>query len=110
MELRSSGRGRASDDDERAGKPTAAPAATIPVQPFGGSTIDVLPIQAGTASGTLRADVDPTVVMRVMHGIWYLSDGPEWRADVGRMLDLVIDGLRYRAERDRPRPRTVAQR
>jgi hypothetical protein len=33
--------------------------------------------------------------MRVIHGIWYLPDGPEWRADVGRMLDLVIDGLRY---------------
>jgi AcrR family transcriptional regulator len=52
-------------------------------------------LDAGVASGTLRADVDPTDVMRVMHGIWYLPDGPEWRADVGRMLDLVIDGLRY---------------
>lgn len=52
-------------------------------------------LDAGAASGTLRADVDPTDVMRVIHGIWYLPDGPEWRADVGRMLDLVIDGLRY---------------
>jgi hypothetical protein len=40
-------------------------------------------------------DVDPTDVERVIHGIWYLPDGPQWRADVGRMLDLVIDGLRY---------------
>jgi AcrR family transcriptional regulator len=52
-------------------------------------------LEAGAASGTLRADVDPTDVMRVINGIWYLPDGPEWRADVGRMLDLVIDGLRY---------------
>jgi AcrR family transcriptional regulator len=54
-------------------------------------------LDAGAASGTLRADVNPTDVMRVMHGIWYLPDGPAWRADVGRMLDLIIDGLRYGA-------------
>ena len=50
---------------------------------------------AGSASSCLRADVDPKDVMRVIGGIWYLPNGPEWRADVGRMLDLVIDGLRY---------------
>jgi AcrR family transcriptional regulator len=54
-------------------------------------------LDAGAASGTVRADVDPKDVMRVIHGIWYLPGGPEWRADVGRMLDLVIDGLRYGA-------------
>jgi AcrR family transcriptional regulator len=54
-------------------------------------------LDAGAAAGTLRADVDPTDVMRVINGIWYLPDSPEWRADVGRMLDLVLDGLRYRA-------------
>lgn len=52
-------------------------------------------LDAGAASGCLRCDVDPKDVMRVINGIWYLPDGPEWRADVGRMLDLVIDGLRY---------------
>jgi AcrR family transcriptional regulator len=52
-------------------------------------------LDAGAASGTLRADVNPTDIMRLIHGIWYLPDGPEWRADVGRMLDLVIDGLCY---------------
>jgi AcrR family transcriptional regulator len=54
-------------------------------------------LEAGADSGSVRADVDPKDVMRVMHGIWYLPSGPEWRADVGRMLDLVIDGLRYGA-------------
>jgi AcrR family transcriptional regulator len=52
-------------------------------------------LEAGAASGTLRADVDPTDVMRVINGIWYLPSGPAWRDDVGRMLGLVIDGLRY---------------
>ena len=54
-------------------------------------------LEAGVASRTVRADVNPTDVMRVINGIWYLPGGPEWRADVGRMLDLVIDGLRYGA-------------
>jgi AcrR family transcriptional regulator len=54
-------------------------------------------LDAGAAAGTLRADVDPKDVMRVMNGIWYLPAGPEWREDVGRMLDLLIDGLRYGA-------------
>ena len=52
-------------------------------------------LEAGAATGTLRADVDPKDVIRVINGIWYLPAGPEWRSDVGRMLDLVIDGLRY---------------
>jgi AcrR family transcriptional regulator len=54
-------------------------------------------LEAGARSGTLRADVDPKDVMRVINGIWYVPSGPEWRADIGRMLDLVIDGLRYGA-------------
>lgn len=52
-------------------------------------------LDAGAADGTLRADVDPKDVMRVLNGIWYLPDGPDWRDSVGKMLGLVIDGLRY---------------
>ena len=33
--------------------------------------------------------------MRVVNAIWYLPGGAQWRDTVGRMLDLVIDGLRY---------------
>jgi AcrR family transcriptional regulator len=62
-------------------------------------------LEAGAADGTLRVGVDPTDVMRVVSGIWYLPAGPEWRADVGRMLDLVIDGLRYGARAGAPRAR-----
>jgi hypothetical protein len=52
-------------------------------------------LEAGAGDGTLRGDVDPKDVMRVMNGIWYLPGGPEWRDHVGKMLDLVIDGMRY---------------
>ncbi len=57
-------------------------------------------LEAGAASGVLRPDSDPDDVMRVISAIWYLPDGPEWRRDVDRMLDLVIDGLRYGATED----------
>ncbi len=62
-------------------------------------------LDAGVAAGTLRADVDPEDVMRVINGIWYLPDSPQWRDTVGRMLDLVIDGLRYGVD-DRAQQRT----
>jgi len=54
-------------------------------------------LDAGARTGTLRAGVDPKDVIRVINGIWYLPSGPQWREDVGRMLDLVVDGLRYGA-------------
>ena len=62
-------------------------------------------LDAGAASGALRADVTPDDVMRIINGIWYLPAGPEWRDTVGRMLDLVIDGLRYGVP-DPAQPRT----
>jgi AcrR family transcriptional regulator len=54
-------------------------------------------LDAGARTGTLRVGVDPKDVIRVINGIWYLPSGPQWREDVGRMLDLVVDGLRYGA-------------
>src|SRR5215217_1954126 len=54
-------------------------------------------LDAGATDGSLRADVDPEDVMRVINASWLLPDGPQWRDTVGRMLDLVIDGLRYGA-------------
>jgi AcrR family transcriptional regulator len=54
-------------------------------------------LKAGAAAGTLRPDADAKDVICVMNGIWYLPAGPAWRESVGRMLGLVIDGLRYGA-------------
>jgi AcrR family transcriptional regulator len=61
-------------------------------------------LDAGAADGTLRRDVDPEDVMRIINASWYLTDGPEWRASVGRMLALVIDGLRYGTPDQRRQP------
>jgi len=56
-------------------------------------------LDAGARDGTLRADVDPEDVLRIVNASWILPDGPEWRDTVGRMLGLVIDGLRYGSAR-----------
>ena len=52
-------------------------------------------LDAGSASGTLRADIAPEDVMRVIGSIWNVPSGPQWRETIGNMLKLVIDGLRY---------------
>jgi len=44
-------------------------------------------------------------VMCVINASWYLPGGPQWRSTVGRMLDLVIDGLRYGASDQAEQPR-----
>jgi AcrR family transcriptional regulator len=63
-------------------------------------------LEAGAAAGVLRADAQPEDVMRVVSAIWDLPDGPTWREDVRRMLDLVLDGLRYGATAPTPAGRS----
>ncbi|MFT3855617.1 MAG: TetR/AcrR family transcriptional regulator [Ilumatobacteraceae bacterium] len=53
-------------------------------------------LRAGAAQGTIRADVDPHDVLRAMRGAWLVSDGAD-REAAGRLLDLLMDGLRYGA-------------
>lgn len=54
-------------------------------------------LDACRAEGSVRADVDADDVMRAMWGVWLVSDGPEWDAQVRRLLDLVVNGLRFGA-------------
>jgi len=54
-------------------------------------------VGAGAAEGSLRPDVDPEDVMRVMGAVWHVPMGTGWQTDVRRMLDLLVDGLRYGA-------------
>lgn len=52
-------------------------------------------LDAGRAQGTVRGDVDAEDAMLAMWGVWVVPDGPRWEAQVRRLLDLVVDGLRY---------------
>jgi AcrR family transcriptional regulator len=53
-------------------------------------------LQAGAASGMLRADVEPADVLASLSGISLAAGEPAQRAQARRLLDLLMDGLRYR--------------
>ena len=54
-------------------------------------------LQAGAESGTLRADIEPADVLASLSGISLAAGEPAQRAQARRLLDLLMDGLRYRA-------------
>jgi AcrR family transcriptional regulator len=54
-------------------------------------------IDAGVADGSLRGDVDPEDLMRAMGAVWHLPMGPGWHEHVRRLLNLLVDGLRFGA-------------
>ncbi len=54
-------------------------------------------IDAAERAGSIRAGVEPEDVLRVMSGIWLVSDGPDWSTRSRRMIELLMDGLRYGA-------------
>ncbi|QGN47569.1 TetR/AcrR family transcriptional regulator [Micromonospora sp. WMMD558] len=53
-------------------------------------------LSAGAAAGTVRADVDPADVLAGLSGVSLAAGGPEQRDQARRLLDLLMDGLRYR--------------
>ncbi len=53
-------------------------------------------LEAGAAAGTLRADVDPGDVLVSLSGLSLATAGADRRDQAGRLLDLLMDGLRPR--------------
>jgi AcrR family transcriptional regulator len=54
-------------------------------------------LEAGVAAGTLRPDVRPEDVLLSLSGVSLTAGEPAQRDQAGRMLDLLMDGLRHRA-------------
>jgi AcrR family transcriptional regulator len=54
-------------------------------------------LEAGAAAGTLRSDVEPGDVLTSLSGVSMAAAAPAQRDRAGRVLDLLVDGLRYRA-------------
>jgi AcrR family transcriptional regulator len=54
-------------------------------------------LHAGAAAGILRADIDPGDVLVSLSGLTVATAEPAQREQAGRLLDLLMDGLRYRA-------------
>jgi AcrR family transcriptional regulator len=59
-------------------------------------------ITAATEAGTIRDDVEPDDLLRAMGGICMATDSPDWADRTTRLVDLLVDGLRYGA----PGPRS----
>ena len=53
-------------------------------------------IDAGARAGDLRSDVDPADLGAILAGILIVAGAPDQRAQLNRMLAVVIDGLRPR--------------
>lgn len=45
------------------------------------------------AAGDIRADIAPVNLLKGLVGLCYVQDGPEWQADVLRLVDIMVDGL-----------------
>jgi AcrR family transcriptional regulator len=53
-------------------------------------------LAAAERDGSLRPDLDPGDVLTGLSGVTLAAGRPEQRAQAGRLLDLLMDGLRYR--------------
>jgi AcrR family transcriptional regulator len=54
-------------------------------------------LDAGAAAGSLRSDVEAGDVLMSLFGVSLTAGEPEQRDQARRLLDLLMDGLRYRA-------------
>jgi AcrR family transcriptional regulator len=54
-------------------------------------------LQAGAAAGTVRSDIEPGDVLTSLSGVSLAAGDPAQRDQARRLLDLLMDGLRYHA-------------
>jgi len=51
-------------------------------------------VARAAAAGEIRADVDPSDLLRALVGFTYGAAGPGWQASALRLIDILMDGLR----------------
>ncbi|EST36569.1 transcriptional regulator [Streptomyces roseochromogenus subsp. oscitans DS 12.976] len=56
-------------------------------------------LHAGSEAGLLRSDIEPIDVGLSLSGVALIASAPAQRERAGRLLDLLLDGLRYGADR-----------
>jgi len=54
-------------------------------------------LDAGATAGTVRSDIEPGDVLAGLSGVSLAAGEPAQRDQARRLLDLLMDGLRYRA-------------
>ncbi|WP_329445708.1 TetR/AcrR family transcriptional regulator [Streptomyces canus] len=57
-------------------------------------------LRAGAEAGLLRSDIVPLDLGFTLNGVSLITNDPVHRERAGRMLDLILDGLRYGAGQD----------
>ncbi|MET3523036.1 TetR/AcrR family transcriptional regulator [Mesorhizobium abyssinicae] len=62
-------------------------------------------VEAAAAAGTIRADVDASDVLHALGGIYSAPNTPDWRDRSGRLVKLLMDGLRFGATKASKVPR-----
>jgi AcrR family transcriptional regulator len=60
-------------------------------------------LEAGAAAGTLRSDVDPSDVLTSLSGVSMATANQAQQDQARRILDLLMDGLRFSAAPPQPR-------
>ena len=58
--------------------------------------IDTL-VHAAVQAGRIRSDADPVDLLRALSGICMANDQPGFSDQTARIVDLLLDGLRYGA-------------
>jgi hypothetical protein len=51
-------------------------------------------VARATAAGDIRADADPTDLLRALAGFSYGAAHPGWQASALRLIDILMDGLK----------------
>jgi AcrR family transcriptional regulator len=54
-------------------------------------------LAAATAAGSIRSDIEADALLTAMRGICMTGDQPADAARIALLIDLLVDGLRYRA-------------
>ena len=61
-------------------------------------------VQRATASGDIREGVDPMDLLGALGGFAHGSGRADWQARALRLVDILMDGLRYKQPTRRPAP------
>jgi AcrR family transcriptional regulator len=62
-------------------------------------------LREAATSGAIRSDANAEDVLRALQGVWQVTSEPEWQDKARRLLNLLMDGLRYGAPGARTRAR-----
>ena len=59
-------------------------------------------LQAGKNASAVRADISPDDMLAGLMGVSLVAGAPEQREQAARLLDLLMDGLRFRVDTSQP--------